>query len=85
MANDNPEKTEKTEKKEASTQSDGLGWKRSLKLAGIGAASTAAGIGSAYGVGALAKKAFGRQVADEGNRQAAAFGSRLFSTFGKRR
>jgi hypothetical protein len=82
MANENPEK--KTEKPEAPAASDGISWRRSLKLFGIGAASTAAGVGAAYGVGALAKKAFGRQIADEGNRQAAAFGSRIISAFGRR-
>ena len=82
MGNDNP--NAKPEKNEAPTSTDGLSWGKSLKIAGLGTASTAAGIGVAFGIGAAVKKAFSREVSHQGARQAAAFGGRVLSVFGKR-
>lgn len=74
--------TPKNEKNEVPA-GDGLTWGKSLKLGAIGASSTAVGYGAVEGLRALGKRFLGRQVADEGARQAAAFGRRMKSLFSR--
>jgi hypothetical protein len=79
MANENqPLKTEKNEAPQS-----GFSWGERAEMALIGAAGYTVGTGVAKGIGELAKRAIGRKVADEGVRQAAAFGRRLTGLFSR--